>query len=72
MISHCKANVIINIQLSTFKIKKSSESGADPGLFVGGGADPLGVNNFVKISEKLHEMEKILGRGGGVRRGQPP
>ena len=39
----------------------------------------LGVSNFsgvskfsgVKISEKLHEIEKILGRGGAACRGRP-
>ena len=42
-------------------------SGADPEFSVGGGANPPGgqTYNFVKISEKLHEIEKILGRRGG-------
>ena len=41
-------------------------SGADPGFPVAGGADPLGapIYDFVKISQKLHEIEKILGRNG--------
>ena len=38
-------------------------AGVDPGFPVGGGADPLGEGAptyyFVKISEKLHEIEKI-------------
>ena len=56
--------------------------GTDPGFLVGGGADPPGgpTYDFVKISQKLHETEKFLGRGGGgegggeraVRRGRPP
>ena len=44
-------------------------AGADPGFPLGGGTDPPGrgapTYDFVKISEKLHEIEKILGRGGG-------
>ena len=46
-----------------------SKAGADPGFPVGGGADPLGggaTYDFVKFSQKLHEIEKILGRGGGA------
>ena len=46
---------------------KTLWSGADPGFPVGGGADPLGgapTYDFVKFSEKLHEIEKILGRRG--------
>ena len=42
--------------------------GADPGFPVGGGADPLGgvpTYDFVKFSEKLHEVEKSLGCGRG-------
>ena len=49
--------------------------GADPGFPVGGGADPLGgapTYDFVKFSEKLHEIEKILGRRGGGRAGCAP
>ena len=49
-------------------------SGADPGFPVGGGADPLGgapTYDFVKFSEKLHEIEKILGHKG-VRAGSAP
>ena len=40
----------------------------------GGGADPRGVPtyDFVKISQKLHEIEKFLGRRGGTRRVRPP
>ena len=29
------------------------------------------IHDFVKISEKLHEIEKILGHGG-AREGAPP
>ena len=52
-------------------------AGADPGFLVGGGTDPLGAPtyDFVKISQKMHEIEKILGHGGGgegARRGAPP
>ena len=50
-------------------------AGADPGFPVGGGADPRGGRQhmiFVKFSEKLHEIENILGRGGGARRVRPP
>ena len=39
-------------------------AGADPGFPVGGGTDPRGgapTYNFVKFSEKLHEIEIILG-----------
>ena len=37
-------------------------SGADPGFPVGGGADPRGAPtyDFVKFSEKMHELEKIF------------
>ena len=47
------------------------ESGADPGFHVGGGANrPRGggrapTYEIAKISKKLHEIEKILGHGGG-------
>ena len=47
----------------------------DPGFPVGGGANPLGgapTYDFVKFSEKLHEIEKILDRRGGARRVRPP
>ena len=51
-------------------------SGADTGFPVGGGADPLGggapTYDFVKFSEKLHEIEKILGRGGARAGCTPP
>ena len=36
------------------------QAGADPGFPAGGDA-----NDSVKMSPKLHEIEKILGRGGG-------
>ena len=42
-------------------------TGADPGFPLGGGANPPGgapTYDFVKLSEKLHEIEKILGRRG--------
>ena len=44
-------------------------SGADPGFLVGGGANPPGgvpTYDFAKFRKKLHEIEKILGRGGGA------
>ena len=51
-------------------------SGADPGFPVGGGANPPGggapTYEFAKCREKLHEIEKILGRRGGARRARPP
>ena len=43
-------------------------AGADPGFPVGGGANPPGgapTYDFAKFHEKLHEIEKILGRRGG-------
>ena len=51
-----------------------NRSGADPGFPVGGGANPRGAPtyDFVKFSEKLHEIEKILGRRGGRAPGAPP
>ena len=52
-----------------------SVSGADPGFPVGGGTDPLGgapTYDFVKFSEKLHEIEKILGHRGVHAGGIPP
>ena len=42
-------------------------SGADPGFPVGGGASPGGgapTYDFAKFCEKLHEIEKNLGRRG--------
>ena len=51
-------------------------TGVDPGFHVGGGAKPLGrgapTYDFVKFSEKLHEIEKILDRKGGGAPGAPP
>ena len=42
-------------------------AGADPGLPVGGCANPPGggtpTYDFAKFCEKLHEIEKILGLG---------
>ena len=44
--------------------------GADPGFPVGGGASPRGggapTYDFAKFCEKLHEIEKSLGRRGGA------
>ena len=54
-------------------IKLATSPGADPGFPVGEGADPLGgasTYDFVKFSEKLHEIEKILGCRG-ARAGCP-
>ena len=51
-----------------------STAGADPGFSVGGGADPPGgapTYDYVKISEKLHEIEKILDRRGACTGGAP-
>ena len=51
-------------------------AGADPGFPVEGGTDPLGGGRqhtiFVKFSQKLHEIEKILGRRRGARTGGAP
>ena len=44
-------------------------TGADPGFPVGGGANPRGggrQHDFAKFCEKLHEIEKSLGRSGGA------
>ena len=52
-----------------------SVSGADPGFPVGGGANLPGeapTYDFAKFCEKLHEIEKILGRRGGGVPGCPP
>ena len=49
--------------------------GADPGFPVGVGANPPGgapTYDFAKFCEKLHEIEKILGRVGGARWVGPP
>ena len=49
--------------------------GADPGFPVGGGANPPGgapTYDFAKFCEKLHEIEKILGRGGARAGCAPP
>ena len=48
-----------------------SYAGADIGFTIGGAPTLQGVPtyDFAKISEKLHEIEKILVRGGG---GAPP
>ena len=50
-------------------------AGADPGFPVAGGANPPGgapTYDFAKFREKLHDIEKILGRGGGCMPGAPP
>ena len=50
-------------------------TGADAGFPVGRGANPLGgapTYNFVKFSEKLHEIEKILDCRGGCAPDAPP
>ena len=49
-------------------------AGTDPGFPIGGGTNPLGgvpTYDFAKFCEKLHEIEKMLGRRGSVRRGRP-
>ena len=48
--------------------------GADPGLVVGEGANPLGGGAdpiYLYISEKPHEIKEILVRGGGSRERSP-
>ena len=52
-------------------------SGADPGFPVGVGANLhagtlAATYNFVKYSQKLHEIKKILGRRGWRASGAPP
>ena len=51
-------------------------TGADPGFPIGGDTNPVGgmpTYDFAKFSEKMHEIEKILGhRGGGHVPGAPP
>ena len=50
-------------------------AGADPGLSIGGGANPPGgapTYDFAKFHKKLHEVEKILGCKGGHAPGAPP
>ena len=57
------------ISPNMFLSSNGSCTGADTGFPVGGGADPMGgapTYDFVKFSEKLHEIEKLLGRGGGA------
>ena len=57
------------------KKQKIILSGADPGFPVGGGANPPGeapTYDFAKFCEKLHEIEKILGRRGTHARGVLP
>ena len=47
------------------EFESSAKSGADSGFSTGGGADPregASTYAFAKISKKLHEIEKILGR----------
>ena len=50
------------------------KSGADPGFPIGGGASPPGAAtyDFAKFCEKLHEIKKILGRGGAHTGVVPP
>ena len=49
-------------------------SGADTGFSVGGGANPWGAPTykFSRFSQKLHEIKKILVRGGGRGEGRAP
>ena len=52
-----------------------SVAGADPGFPIAGGDNPPGgaaTYDFAKFREKLHEIEKILGRRGGRAPGAPP
>ena len=54
------------------KARISEHAGADPGFPVGGGASLRGGGganiryDFAKFCEKLHEIEKILGRGPDI------
>ena len=51
------------------------EAGADPGFSVGGGTNSPGgkpTYDFAKFCQKLHEIEKILGRRGRRAPGAPP
>ena len=54
---------------------KQMQAVADQGFPVGEGADPLDeapTYDFVKFSEKLHEIEKILGHRGARAGCVPP
>ena len=67
-------DIEINHYYSLFTITQPW-TGADPGFSVGGGANPPGRGcrqKFPKISEKLHEIEKILDRRGGGAPGASP
>ena len=54
-------NLAATTQLRKNGLGSRVSLGADPGFPVGGGAD-----NFAKISEKLHEIKKILGQSEGA------
>ena len=58
---------------SDWHFGSNRSAGADPRFPVGGGTDPLGAPTygFVNFSQKLHEIEKILGRRG-ERAGDAP
>ena len=50
-------------------------TGADPGFCIGGGANPPGGYQHMilpNFCEKLHEIEKFLGRRGRHMPGAPP
>ena len=56
--------------------QQTPRSGADQGYPVGGGSNLRGggapTYDFAKFYEKLHEIEKILGRRGACAGGAPP
>ena len=64
-------NYSINVSLLTIEMVQKWPCTGFP---VGGGRQPsrrgASTDNFAKFSEKLHEIEKILGRMG-ARRGRP-
>ena len=50
-------------------------AGTDPGFPVGGGANPperMPTYKFARFSQKLHEIKKMGGGGGGARWEHPP
>ena len=56
----------------TITVVYVQNSGADPTFPVGGAPGQGATYNFAKISEKLHEIEKSLGRRGGRAPWAPP
>ena len=61
-------------KLSIHFLVRLHYSGTDPGFLIGGGADPPGgaYVQFAKFSQKMHGIEKILGRIRRREPGRPP